>query len=577
VEPEPRPYGFVTPVEVPQLRVAGATRQFAIKDSRASDRRWITARLRIITEHAALWVQDGLWHDVRGLQDAAHFFEMEVLGPIRLAFGTEWIPGVDNDPRIQILHVSGLGTDLLGYTSPLDEYLSSFAPVSNEAELIVVNLDAVEIGSPGYYAVLAGQTERLIHLHHDHNEERWIDDGLAGLATILAQDPFSPPLQLPAFEPNVSLTGQQKPEASGQQNPAVLFALFFHQLFGDAGTRALVAQPLNGVAGIEATLNDLGQNDTFEDLFTDWLATNYVDGGSRWNDPSYAYSLIDLPQPRTVARLDAFPSNLESSLHQYAAEYISLAAEHDLDVTFQGVSETPLANLRPHSGSHSWWSNRFNGSQSTLTLAADLSHVDRATVTFWAWYDLEPDSDYVMLEVSTSGGAEWLAIPPSSCSRMNPVGRASGCGYTGTSGEPPDWVRRSADLSAFAGQEIQLRFTYLTDAAGLGPGFFVDDISIPEIGFSDDAEEGSDCWGATGFIRTGTNVEQHYLASVILLGDELRVGALPTQPDRTGHWRVPLGQPSVEEAVLVISAQAPSTLEQAPYELTIRETDEPEP
>ncbi|MFX0023358.1 MAG: hypothetical protein ACFE9S_13610, partial [Candidatus Hermodarchaeota archaeon] len=57
--------------------------------------------------------------------------------------------------------------------------------------------------------------------------------------------------------------------------------------------------------------------------------------------------------------------------------------------------------------------------------------------------------------------------------------------FTGTVTE---WYEEVMDLTPFAGHEIEIYFTYWTDPYTLGGGWFVDDISIPELGEFDDFE-----------------------------------------------------------------------------------------
>jgi hypothetical protein len=81
-------------------------------------------------------------------------------------------------------------------------------------------------------------------------------------------------------------------------------------------------------------------------------------------------------------------------------------------------------------------------------------------------------------------------------------------------GSKPAWVKQTADLSAYAGKTVQLRFEYVTDAALNFDGFALDDISIPEVNLADDAEQDAG-WAANGFIRSSNVVRQRYIVQVI--------------------------------------------------------------
>jgi bacillopeptidase F (M6 metalloprotease family) len=63
------------------------------------------------------------------------------------------------------------------------------------------------------------------------------------------------------------------------------------------------------------------------------------------------------------------------------------------------------------------------------------------------------------------------------------------------------YIQESVDLSQYAGQQVTLRFEYITDAAVNGEGVLLDDVSIPEIGYTTDFENGDGGWDAQGFVR----------------------------------------------------------------------------
>src|SRR5439155_25366635 len=101
-------------------------------------------------------------------------------------------------------------------------------------------------------------------------------------------------------------------------------------------------------------------------------------------------------------------------------------------------------------------------------------------------------------------------------SDFDPLGQAYGPGYTGRSGDgdTPAWIDEQVDLSPFAGRDVLLRFEYITDEAASGPGFALDDLSVPEIGFVDDAEADYG-WPASGFTRVTGPIAQRYLIQLV--------------------------------------------------------------
>ncbi|RME27072.1 MAG: hypothetical protein D6800_05505, partial [Candidatus Zixiibacteriota bacterium] len=89
------------------------------------------------------------------------------------------------------------------------------------------------------------------------------------------------------------------------------------------------------------------------------------------------------------------------------------------------------------------------------------------------WYDIEQDWDYAYVEVSTDG-QNFTPLAGNVTTNTNPNGNNRGNGITGASGS---WVQGLFDLSAYAGQDVVVRFSYFTDGYVTGEGFYVDDIS----------------------------------------------------------------------------------------------------
>jgi hypothetical protein len=542
--------------------VPNATRAFWVTDGTSGERREIAARLRVQMEHVAMWVEEGVWHDVRQLEAAAVFFETQVYSATRVAFGSEWTPGVDNDPHVHILHATGLGEGVAGYTSSADEFPLTSYPFSNEAEMITVHIGEIEVGSPAYNALLARQFQRIIQWNQDRNEARWVKEGLVELAVALNG------LETGALErtylesPDSSLAAWEDADAT-HLGAAYLFVTYFHQRFGDDGTRALAAQPLNGTAGFDAVLAELGADLTFEGLFAEWLVANYL------NDEMYGYAALDLSRPASAAVHESYPATMDASVEQFGADYVVLRGDGDLRVRFTGATVTPLLDVLPHSGSGFWWSNRADESLTTLTRAFDLSGVEAATLTYWTWYDIEAGYDYATVEIGTDGGQQWQTLATPSGTSDNPNGNNPGWGYTGQSGDPVGWIQETVDLSPYASGEVLVRFAYLTDEALTGAGFALDDIAIPEIDFADDAEY-NDGWEAAGFLHTENFVPQRYLALLIGFGqDGVAVERLEVEEDQTAEWVVGLESEGWQEAVLVLSGLAPLTTHPALYQLAI--------
>jgi len=551
----------------------GTRRLFHVSNVDTDEQFDIYAVLEYKTEHVYMWVEDGVHFDRDDLIAAANLFEEHTYPTDRAFFGSEWTPGVDNDPHLSILHARGLGDSIAGYYSSADEFVSAVRDDSNEMEMFYINVDNVRINSDFYNGVLAHEFQHMIHWYNDRNEETWLNEGFSELAMYLNGFDTGGSEWTFAMEPDTQLDSwPEGPGAAGANYGAgYLFTSYFLDRFGSEATQALVAHDENGLAAVDAVLADLGTGMTHDDFFADWVAANFLDD-PYIADGRYGYEEIDPPSfdIETTYYESDYPVSESSTVHQYGTDYIEVYNEQPLVFRFTGSTQIGLMDTSAHSGDYVWWSNRGDDSDMYLTRAFDLSEVSDATLEFWTWYDIEEDWDYAYVEISTDGGQTWEILTTPSGTGTNPNGNSFGWAYTGRSGggERAEWIQERVDLSAYTGQEVLIRFEYITDDAVNRPGFVLDDIAIPEIGYFGDFEEDEDGWEPAGFIRHANVLPQHWLVQLILFGPETTVQRLELNEDRTGEWVIPLDS-TTDRAVITISGLAPVTTEMASYHYEI--------
>lgn len=175
----------------------------------------------------------------------------------------------------------------------------------------------------------------------------------------------------------------------------------------------------------------------------------------------------------------------------------------------------------PFEGDYFYHSGAGNDIDHNMTREITLG-AGTNTLSFMANYHIEGCWDYAYVEVSDDGGSTFEPIETSASTDNNENGQNFGHGITGVSGSPlecdnldpePTWVSVTADLSAYAGQTIQLRFRYWTDGAVVGNGFGVDNIEI--TGLPTDGAETEAGWVYDGFARTtGTAITPYFNAYV---------------------------------------------------------------
>jgi hypothetical protein len=527
----------------------------------------VTATLRYVGGFSYWWIENGSNVSDSDVAASAEAFETVIYPTNREFFGSEWSPGVDNDPRVHIFigNVPGVG----GYFYSINEYSRLINRYSNEKEMFFININAARPGSDQLESILAHEFQHMIHWYNDANEETWVNEGLSELAMVLNGYDTGGTERAFAQTPDTQLTtwGDSPNESIAHYGGSFLFMSYFLERFGEEMMRQVVAHPENGADGFNAVLIEAGQPYRFDDIFGDWLVANYLDEPAL-EDGRWGYRDVSVNSLALDTRHDNYPVYGESTVSQYAADYIALQdVAGDLTIDFTGATQVKVVPNEAYSGSYQWWSNRGDDSDMTLTGVFDLSAVEQAILQFWAWYDIEQDWDFAYVEASADGGKTWDILPGRYTTTENKSGNSFGHAWTGISGsgDRPEWVQEEVDLSAYTGQVIQVRFEYITDDAVNHVGFLVDDIAIPAIGYFDDAEAGDGGWQAAGFARIDNILSQRYVVQAIVLGDQPYVQDVALDEDNRGQLILTdLGEPA-DKVVLVISGITPFTTEVAAY------------
>ncbi len=544
----------------------GDQRVLWVADQPAKRNFTTTATLRYATAHVYAWAQNGERIDDNALKKSTDVFENKIYPTDRQFFGSERSPGIDNDTHVNIFNgnVPGVG----GYFSSADEYPSIVNPFSNQGNWFYINTRDVRPGTSDYEGVLAHEFQHMIHWNQDRNEDTWVNEGLSELAMRLnsysvggSDNAFvrDPDIQLNAWrdDPNDSVP---------HYGASYLFQSYFLSRFGDKLMQAVVHDQANGIEGYDNVLSNNHAGVTFNDVFQDWLIANVLNDSSI--DPKrYAYA--DLRNKVTVRNSATnYPYNQTFDVHEYAGQYIDLKPTQtgNYVINLQGAPTVKIANTDPHGGRFVWYSNRGDDSDMTLTHAFDLKGLSKATLDAWLWYDIEKDFDYAYVEVSTDNGKTWDTLKGEHTTDTNPNGNNFGNGFTGRDSQ---WYEEKFDLTPYAGKAVLVRFEYLTDDAFNATGLLVDDISIPELNYKDDVENGDSGWQADGFVRDNNFLPQKWSVQLIKFGRQTTIDQV--QLDANGRGQVTLQNfgGDISRAMLVISGLTPVTTETAPFSVSI--------
>ncbi|MER7518771.1 M14 family zinc carboxypeptidase [Streptomyces sp. NPDC126499] len=187
--------------------------------------------------------------------------------------------------------------------------------------------------------------------------------------------------------------------------------------------------------------------------------------------------------------------------------------------------------FEPYEGSRFAALRHTDGAWARLGRTVDLTGVDAAAkpkLTFQVSHDTEPGYDHLIVEARTMGQDDWTTLPdasggtsaepPADCGegyfvRQHPflahyltVGQ-DGCAATGTTGAwhsftgPSNgWRQASVDLGGYAGRQVELAISYVSDPGSGGTGAFVDDLRLTAGAATDTEgfENGTGAWTPSG-------------------------------------------------------------------------------
>jgi immune inhibitor A len=549
-------------------------KSFWITNTDTNDTFLQSTKLAYITEHAYFWIGIDVDYDFEDLKLLADTFENKMYPINRSFFGSEWTPGIDNDERIFIIYTGGIGINTAGYFSSADSIHPIVHEFSNGHETFIFNADNSPLAAPYTYSVLTHEFQHMIHWNQDKNESAWMNEGFSEVSVLLnGYNPGgfdydyirSPDYQLNDW-PNDS-------DTSTSYGSSFLFLTYFLDRTGEEITKQLISNQENGLKSIDTVLAEnnvpnskTDQLLTADDLVLDWAITNYINDEDV-EDGNYYYHIysdaITASPTDTIGNCDL--SSNRMSVHQYGVDYIRVTCGKSASIQFVGSTITSLLPENAYSGDYSFWSNKGDEANMSLSKKFDLtSHTGPLTFQYNTWFDIENDYDYVYLSTSTDG-KNWEIVSTPAGTGTNPTGNSYGWGYSSTT---EGWIQESIDLSRFAGEEVYIRFDYITDGAVNGEGFLIDDISIPEISYFTDFENDDGGWKGDGFVRVNNELQQTFKLALIRFGDEITVEYLPLPKDNKFDIRLNVGS-NDEDIVLVVVGTTRYTRELATYEILI--------
>ena len=552
----------------------GDKENFWISNSDTAEHNQITATLLYITPHSYFWAEEGAQVDEDDMKQLMDTFENEIYPTDREFFGEEFNPGVDGDPHIYVIYASGLGSNVAGYFNSSDSFNPLVKEFSNGHETYMLSTTQ-NLADEYTYGVLAHEFVHMIQFASDRNDVSWLGEGFAEVGVFLNGYNVGGKDWVYTNDPDLQLTtwGDSVGNNGPHYGQAFLYLTYFLDRFGEEATKALTSNPVNDIQSVDDTLAELNITDpltdkivTADDVFMDWAAALYLKDANI-GDGRYVYNNYpDSPRTSATDTITTCPQSTQNfSVSQYGIDYINVTCTGDHTLTFSGSTGIGLLPTDVHSGKFAFWSNSGDESDMTLTREFDFTDVTGPIdLSYWTWYDIEEDWDYVFVEASTDG-VTWEILTTPSGTDFNPSGNSYGWGYTG---QTDGWIQESVDLSDYAGQNVQIRFEYITDAAVNGQGLLLDDISIDAINYQSDFEADDGGWEAAGFARVENVLPQTYRLSLIIKGDTTTVTNIELNDDQTVD--IPLSLNTGEEATLIVTGTTRFTIIPAPYQIEVK-------
>ncbi|WBB81591.1 M14 family zinc carboxypeptidase [Micromonospora sp. WMMD882] len=238
-----------------------------------------------------------------------------------------------------------------------------------------------------------------------------------------------------------------------------------------------------------------------------WLgAYNYVsDGGSADGQPypvrgaegAFAGFEGVLNAPGSAANQDHTASFLSTSSFLPPDEFPQFGTIAAVDWARPGG-----APFDPRTGEWYLFSGRADETYKRVGRTVDLTAATSGELRFFASYDIEPNWDFMIVEAHEVGTDTWTTLPDRNGNTSTETGdscesgwaelhpflahyQTASCEPIGTTGQwhaatgPSNgWKEFSIDLSAYAGKQVEVSISYVSDWGTQGLGVFLDDARV---------------------------------------------------------------------------------------------------
>ena len=278
----------------------------------------ITSTCRAVGDNTNIWVDDAVWDRLVTEDDVILLQRrMEKQSPTGSTDPRKGVAeinhdyfgkaprGLDGDSKVNVLlteFASFRGTVMDGYFNAFDTMTDESAQAeydqrSNESNVIYLNAAARRISSDYMQGVLAHEHHHLLHFPHDPDEESWLGEMLGEVAMkVNGYHTDMGHVARHQTRPDRPLVSQTYVDYGA----CMLFGSYLTEQFGHGFIEHLTKNPDNGIASINSSLTDLGQETDFQKLYANWTVANYADARGVIS-PGLHYGTLDVPAPAETA------------------------------------------------------------------------------------------------------------------------------------------------------------------------------------------------------------------------------------------------------------------------------------
>ena len=208
-----------------------------------------------------------------------------------------------------------------------------------------------------------------------------------------------------------------------------------------------------------------------------------------------------------------------------------------------GIPAPVTGSFDPHTGSKLMWAGLADEGYKRLTRTITVP-AGGGSLSFWTSYHIEQDFDYMIVEARTAGRDDWTTLPDVNGNTTSDLSADQACtnGWSSTLGPEPfihpflthyqthnedgtcyrvgtsgewnalngfsdGWTELEFDLSAYAGGDVEISITVLSDWGFQEfPGVVIDDVTLPD-GSSTSFEDDAGGWAPSGAPQDADGIE----------------------------------------------------------------------